>query len=70
MILYGKKNCPNCMIAEKYLTDKGVEFEKVLFEDNPDLAYKYNVTNVPILILDNGTTLRTVQAIKEMFKDK
>jgi glutaredoxin len=65
MILYGKEHCPNCEMAKALLDKFHFEYEYVTFEQNQDLAYKYNVTNVPVLITDNGDVIRTNMNIKK-----
>lgn len=49
-----KNGCPGCMILKQYLGKKGVTFEEVNVIDNPDVATKYGVKTLPVILLLNG----------------
>ena len=41
-------------MAEKFLTDAGMSFEKVYYEDNRELAEKYAIKQAPTLVAVSG----------------
>ncbi len=53
-MLFATKKCPNCKMAEKFLTDAGKAFEKVYAEDAPELATKIGVKQAPTLVVMEG----------------
>ena len=54
IILFASATCPNCKMAAMFLDKAGVQYEKLLAEENADLANKYGVTQAPTLVVING----------------
>ena len=54
LVLFATKTCPNCKMAEKFLNDAGMTFEKVYAEDAPDFATKLDVKKAPTLVILEG----------------
>ena len=54
LVLFATKTCPNCKMAEKFLNDAGMTFEKVYAEDAPDFATKLDVKKAPTLVIMEG----------------
>ena len=60
IILYSDTHCNRCRGVEVYLNSKGIEFEKVLISDLPDVEFKNvvelaksaNSLALPILVQD------------------
>ncbi len=71
IILFASKTCPNCKMAAKFLDDAGVKYEKVLADENPDLANKFDIHQAPTLVvIKNGeaekiTNLSNIRAYTE-----
>ena len=53
VMLFATKTCPNCVLAERLLQIRNVEFDKILAEENKELAEKYGVKQAPTLIAGN-----------------
>ncbi len=53
-VLFATKKCPNCKMAEKFLTDAGWRFEKVYAEDAPEMATSLGIKQAPTLVVMNG----------------
>ena len=51
LMLFATKTCPNCKMAEKFLTDAGMSYTKVYYEDNKELAEKYAIKQAPTLVV-------------------
>ena len=54
-LLITTRTCPNCSIAMRYLDQAGFPYEKILAEEQPDLASKYEVMLAPTLVLLDGS---------------
>ncbi len=54
IILFATTTCPNCKMAEKFLNDAGVPFEKIYADVNADAARQYDIKQAPTLIVING----------------
>ncbi len=55
-ILFATKTCPNCKIAAALLEKAGISFEKLLAEENAELATELGIKQAPTLIItsDDG----------------
>ena len=56
-MLFVRENCPNCRIAYSYLDKAGVEYEKVMAEENVDLALSLGVKQAPTLVITDGDSV-------------
>ncbi len=54
IILFASATCPNCKMAAMFLDKAGVEYKKLLAEENADLANAYGVTQAPTLVVIDG----------------
>ncbi|MBO5939145.1 MAG: ribonucleoside triphosphate reductase [Clostridia bacterium] len=58
-LLFATKTCPNCKMAEKFLLDAGVNFQKVYAEDAPELTTKFGIKQAPTLVLiTDGSSMK------------
>ena len=53
-LLFSTTTCPNCKMAESVLNQKGIQFRKIVVKDEAtaELARKYDVQSVPVLVSD------------------
>lgn len=55
--VYSKTVCPQCRMVKKFLDDKGVAYEEINVENNPD-AKEYlesaNIRTVPVTVTPTG----------------
>ena len=56
-LLFAAPTCPNCRIAYSYLEKAGFPYEKLMAEDNAELALHYGVKQAPTLVLVRGGTV-------------
>ena len=54
IILFASATCPNCKMAAMFLDKAGVQYKKLLAEENADLANKFGVTQAPTLVVIDG----------------
>ncbi len=56
VMLFASKSCPNCKMAEMFLTKANIAYEKIVAEENPALAQQYEIKQAPTLVLvtENG----------------
>ena len=53
-ILFATPTCPNCRIACQYLDKAGFAYEKLMANENAELARHYGVKQAPTLVLVDG----------------
>jgi len=53
-ILFATPTCPNCRIACTYMDKAGFAYEKLMADENAELALKYGVKQAPTLVLVDG----------------
>ena len=54
LLLFTTRTCPNCRQAEALLQKAGIPYEKVVAEENPELAAQYGVRQAPTLVAAGG----------------
>ncbi len=60
-ILFATSTCPNCKMAAKFLDAAGIAYEKVLADENKELAEKFGIQQAPTLIsIRNGEIEKVV----------
>ena len=50
-ILFATPTCPNCRIACSYMDKAGFKYEKLMADENAELAQSYGVKQAPTLIV-------------------
>ena len=50
-ILFATPTCPNCRIAASYMDKAGFKYEKLMADENAELAKSYGVKQAPTLIV-------------------
>ena len=50
-ILFAAPTCPNCRLVYTYLEKAGFPYEKLMAEDNADLALSFGVKQAPTLVI-------------------
>ena len=68
VILFATTTCPNCKMAEKFLGDAGVAYEKVYADQNPDLAKQYEIKQAPTLVITNGENIEKIMNVSNIRK--
>ncbi|MBE6534711.1 MAG: ribonucleoside triphosphate reductase, partial [Ruminococcaceae bacterium] len=68
IILFATTTCPNCKMAEKFLGDAGVTYEKVYADQNPDLAKQFEIKQAPTLVIVNGNDVEKVMNVSNIRK--
>ena len=59
-ILFATPTCPNCRIACQYLDKAGFSYEKLMANENAELARHYGVRQAPTLVLVDGEKFEKV----------
>ena len=68
-ILFATKKCPNCKMAEKFLTDAGKSFQKIYAEDAPEMAEKLGVKQAPtLLVMEDDTAVEKIVNVSNIRK--
>ena len=70
--LFTTRTCPNCKLATALLDRKGVSYQKLLVEENMDIASAYGLKQAPTLVVTNGDDIHLyvgVAGIKEFINN-
>ena len=51
LILFKTETCPNCKMAEKFLDDAGIAYDKVYANRDPEAAKQYGIMQAPTLVV-------------------
>ena len=74
VLLFATPTCPNCKAATLFLDKAGIPYEKLMANENPDLAEKYGIRQAPTLIniaggkVEKVVNLSNIKAFTERSK--
>ncbi len=68
LLLFATKTCPNCKMAAKFLDDAGIVYDKILAEENPDMATAYGIQQAPTLVVVNGDSYEKIVNVSNIRK--
>ena len=68
VILFSRLTCPNCRVAEGLLGKAGVQYEKLIADENVDLCRTYGVKGAPTLVLTDGENHVNYYSVPEIKK--
>ncbi len=60
ILLFTTKTCPNCRLAKQFLDKKGIKYEVVDAEENPELCKEYGVKMAPTLVAFTRGEAKTI----------
>ena len=61
VILFARKSCPNCKMADMLLNKAGVKFDKIDAEENVSMTKEYGVKTAPtMVVMKDGVTQQFV----------
>lgn len=67
-ILFSRLTCPNCRVAESILEKSGFAYEKLIADDNIELAKQYGVKGSPTLVISDGVHTEKYYGVPEIKK--
>ena len=67
-MLFSRVTCPNCRVAENLLGKAGVQYEKLIADENLDLCRAYGVKGAPTLVLTDGVHHQHFYGVPEIKK--
>ncbi len=67
-MLFTTATCPNCKIACALLEKAGVQYEKLLANENAELATAYGVKQAPTLIVPDGDEVIKLSGVSDIKK--
>jgi len=68
VMLFATRTCPNCKMAEKFLSDAGVAFTKIYADENPTLSKKYAIMQAPTLVIETGDKVEKIVNVSNIRK--
>ena len=66
--MFATSTCPNCKIACAILEKNGVAYEKILANDNPDLANALGIRQAPTLVVVKDGNVSKYAGVSEIKK--
>ena len=66
IMLFATTTCPNCKMAEKFLSDAGIAYEKIYADQNPDLAKQFDIKQAPTLVISNGDKIEKIMNVSNI----
>ncbi len=54
ILLFATRTCPNCKMAERFLSDAGIAYKKVIADEEPAMVEFYDIHQAPTLVVPNG----------------
>ena len=67
-MLFSRVTCPNCRVAENLLGKAGLEYEKLIADDNLELCRQYGVKGAPTLVITDGENNVNYYSVPEIKK--
>lgn len=68
ILLFGRKDCPNCKVAKEVLKKANIDYEYIDAEENVDLTKKYSVKQAPTLIAITDGKAKKVSNVSNIKK--
>ena len=65
-ILFSRATCPNCRVAESMLSKAGFSFEKIIADDNIELAKQYGIKGSPTLVITDGANTEKLYGVPDI----
>lgn len=71
IVLVTTKTCPNCVIAEKWLNNANISYNKIYADEHLDFVSKHNIVSAPTIVINDKTFtgLSGVQELLNSFKN-
>ena len=66
--LFATATCPNCKIAAAALDKAGVIFEKILANEQPDMAKQYGIRQAPTLVIVKDGEIEKYAGVSDIKK--
>ena len=66
IMLFATTTCPNCKMAEKFLSDAGIAYEKIYADQNPELAKQFDIKQAPTLVISNGDKIEKIMNVSNI----
>ena len=68
VLLFSRVTCPNCRVAEQLLGKAGVQYKKLIAEENVELCTKYGIKGAPTLVITDGENHQNFYSVPEIKK--
>ena len=65
-ILFSRATCPNCRVAETQMDKVGFAYEKLIADDNLELAKQFGIKGSPTLVITDGVTIEKFYGVPEI----
>ena len=66
--LFTTATCPNCKIACSILDKNGISYNKLLADENKDMAVKFEIKQAPTLVIVKGGSVSKFAGVSDIKK--
>ena len=68
IMLFATRTCPNCKMAERFLSEAGISYKKVLADEEPAMVEFYDVRQAPTLVVKGGEGFERIVNVSNIRK--
>lgn len=68
ILKFGTAHCGMCKRVSDVFNKNGIEYEEIDCEENPALAEKYNIRNVPVVVVHDEENTRVYNNYGDIIK--
>ena len=68
VLLFATRTCPNCRMAERFLNDAGISYQKVIADEEPEMTARYDIHQAPTLIVPDGEDFARIVNVSNIRK--
>ena len=66
LMLFSTRTCPNCKIAMSLFEKAGISVEKLIVDENLEIAKAYDLKMAPTLIVTDGESYEKYAGVQEI----
>ena len=68
ILLFATRTCPNCKMAERFLNDAGISYQKVIADEEPEMVQRYDIHQAPTMIVPDGEGFASIVNVSNIRK--
>ena len=68
ILLFATRTCPNCKMAERFLSDAGIAYKKVIADEEPAMVEFYDIHQAPTLVVPDGGSFERIVNVSNIRK--
>ena len=68
ILLFATRTCPNCKMAERFLNEAGLSYQKVIADEEPALVEQYDIHQAPTMIVPGSDGFERIVNVSNIRK--